>query len=72
MTEPMRERVTNDAGNVVTAHGMLDQLCAVVWLEDGRLKVLAHQGHDEALALMLYRAADTFAERASPTIRLRD
>jgi hypothetical protein len=64
----MRDRIANDAANIVTAHGMLDQLCAVVWLEEGRLKVLAPQGCDESLALMMYRAADTFAERAAPSL----
>jgi hypothetical protein len=69
----MRDRVTNDATNVVTAHGMLGQLCAVAWMQDGHLKVLAPEGHDEALAMMLYSAADTFADRAEPTrITLRD
>jgi hypothetical protein len=63
MTQPMRDRIANDAANVVTAHGMLDQLCAVVWLEEGRLKVLAPDGHDESLAMLLYRAADVFADR---------
>lgn len=65
----MRDRVNNDAANVVTAHGMLDQLCVVAWMEDGHLKVLAHQGHDEAAAMMLYRAADLFADRTTRVTR---
>lgn len=63
----MRDRVINDASNVVTGHGMLGEICVVAWMEGGNLKVLAQQGHDEAAALMLYRAADVFADRVPLT-----
>ena len=73
MTEPMIDRVANDARNVITAHGMLGQLCAVVWLQDGHMTCLAPQGHADELALMLYRGADTFADLASDAgVRMRD
>lgn len=67
----MQERIANDASNVVTAHGMRGQLCAVVWIEDGHCRTLAPKGHDEAVALMLYRAVDAFAERAGQALSKR-
>ena len=61
----MQDRINNDARNVITAHGMLDQLCVVAWMEGATLQVLAHKGQDKAIAMMLYAAADVFADRAA-------
>lgn len=58
------EQVLDETANVVTAHGMLDQLCVVAWMQGGKIKVMAPRGFDEAAAIMLYRAADTFSDRA--------
>ena len=49
----MPDRIDNDARNVITAHGMLGQVCAVVWREDGHVKSLSMKGCEEAIALML-------------------
>ena len=68
----MPDRIDNEARNVITAHGMLGNVCAVVWREDGHVKSLSMKGCEEAVALMLYTAADAHADRTNMHIRMRD
>lgn len=68
----MPDRIDNDARNVITAHGMLGNICAVVWREDGHVKSLSMKGCEEAIALMLYTAADAHADRTKPNIKLEN
>ena len=68
----MPERIDNDARDLITAHGMLGNVCAVVWREDGHVKTLSMHGCEEAVALMLYTAADAHADRTKPNIKLEN
>lgn len=60
----IRDRIQSDAANVVTGHGMRDELCVVVWMEGGHMKVMSPDGRSADIARMLYRAADVFADRS--------
>lgn len=68
----MPDRIDNDARNVITAHGMLGNVCAVVWRDGDSVKSLSMQGNEEDVAMMLYTAADAVADRTTTHIKLRD
>lgn len=50
---------------VAQCYGGLGVLAAVVRIEGDNLRLIAPAGHYEALALMLYRAADECAAQAA-------
>lgn len=52
---------------VAQCYGQLGVLAAVIRVEGDNVRLIAPADHYEALALMLYRAADECAAHAKPT-----
>jgi hypothetical protein len=51
---------------VLNCYGKLGVLSAVIRIDGDNLRLIAPDGHYEALAMLLYRAADECAAHAKP------